>query len=95
MLFRSPVKTESKETAPPAKPAVEKAAEKTDDTSNTVKKVKPIGRAANDPRIAPQPVQNLQISTARPMPPALDANIVAMPDPNRPKMPRAANDPRN
>lgn len=90
-----PVKTESKETAPPAKPAVEKAAEKTDDTSNTVKKVKPVGRAANDPRIAPQPVQNLQISTARPMPPALDANIVAMPDPNRPKMPRAANDPRN
>ena len=60
-----------------------------------VEKVKPIGRASNDPRIAPQPVQNLQISTAKPMPPALDASIVAQPDPNRPKMARAANDPRN
>ena len=60
-----------------------------------VEKVKPLGRASNDPRIAPQPVQNLQISTAKPMPPALDASIVAQPDPSRPKMARAANDPRN
>ncbi|CAA0118937.1 ribonuclease E [Zhongshania aliphaticivorans] len=91
-----PVKVESDDKPSPAKPIAEKPTAKTNEPSTiAVKNTKPLGRATNDPRIAPKPIQNLQIGTASPRPPALDANIVAMPNPNRPKMPRAANDPRN
>ncbi len=56
--------------------------------------VKPVGRASNDPREAPKPVGTIEIVTARPQPPQLDATVMAQPDPNRPVLPRAANDPR-
>ena len=88
---KAPVAEEAK--APAPKPAPAKTAEPV--STATVEKVKPVGRAANDPRIAPQPVQNLQITTAKPTPPVLDAAIMALPDPSRPKLPRAVNDPRN
>ncbi|MBW2939215.1 ribonuclease E [Zhongshania aquimaris] len=88
---KAPVAEEAKEPAP--KPAPAKAAEPV--STATVEKVKPVGRAANDPRIAPKPVQNLQITTAKPTPPVLDGAIMALPDPSRPKLPRAVNDPRN
>lgn len=74
-------------------PTVVKAAEPV--AAAVVEQAKPLGRAANDPRTAPQPVKNTQISTANPVPPALDASVVAQPDQNRPQMPRAANDPRS
>ncbi len=57
--------------------------------------VRPEGRAANDPRVAPKPITEVKIDTGSPQPPVLDPNVMAQPDPNRPKMPRAANDPRN
>lgn len=56
---------------------------------------KPQGRAANDPREAPSPVEAVAITTSQPQPPALDPSVVAQPNPDRPKLPRAANDPRN
>ncbi|MEX1665834.1 ribonuclease E [Zhongshania arctica] len=94
------VETKAKEAAievPEAAPAIKPAPAKTAEpvAAPTVEQAKPLGRAVNDPRIAPQPVKNIQINTAKPMPPALDASVVAQPDPNRPQMPRAANDPRS
>nr|WP_317889749.1 ribonuclease E [Spongiibacter pelagi] len=71
------------------------AAETKIEAPAVIKPVKPIGRAANDPREAPRPVGAIEITTNRPMPPALDASLMAQPDPNRPVLPRAANDPRN
>lgn len=56
---------------------------------------KPQGRAANDPRVAPSPVGTVDITTAQPQAPVLDASVMAQPNPDRPKLPRAANDPRN
>ncbi|WP_373083220.1 ribonuclease E [Zhongshania sp.] len=86
----------------PIKPAAEKVpvpaakpATKAPTSEVVASKARPIGRAGNDPRIAPKPVQNLEIVTAQPMAPALDPSIIAQPSPNRPTMPRAANDPRN
>jgi ribonuclease E len=99
-LLKQSEPTEVSEPEPVAAktPAASKpAAAKTKETAlaPAVETVRPVGRAANDPRIAPQPLKDLQITTAKPLPPALDASIAATPDPNRPKMPRAANDPRN
>ena len=56
---------------------------------------KPQGRAANDPRVAPSPVSTVDITTAQPQAPVLDPSAIAQPNPDRPKLPRAANDPRN
>jgi ribonuclease E len=74
----------------PAAPRAEEAA-----ATTSTEQLRPMGRAANDPRVSPKPMTELQITTDRPQPPALDRNIVAQPDPNRPALPRAANDPRN
>ncbi|MDF1691638.1 MAG: ribonuclease E [Zhongshania sp.] len=67
----------------------------TKEAAPAVVKPRPVGRASNDPRIAPKPVQNLAIITAQLEAPALDSSILAQPNPDRPSMPRAANDPRN
>jgi ribonuclease E len=85
--------SEATEAPAAVKPAPAKAAEPV--AAPTDEQAKPLGRAANDPRTAPQPVKSVQINTANPMPPALDASVVAQPDPNRPSVARAANDPRS
>ncbi|MEX1670819.1 ribonuclease E [Zhongshania guokunii] len=86
----APVKAKTGAKAPP-KPAAKAAAT----TAPSAVKPRPVGRASNDPRIAPKPVQELNIITAQPKPPALDTSIIAQPSPDRPSLPRAANDPRN
>ena len=85
-----------------AKPAAEKASKpvskpvaKTPASETTAIKPRPVGRASNDPRVAPQPLKALEIVTAQPQTPKLDPSIIAQPSPNRPAAPRAANDPRN
>ncbi|WP_372861495.1 ribonuclease E [Spongiibacter sp.] len=77
----------------PAKQQGGKTAKAPSTTTSPV--AKPQGRAANDPRVAPRPVESVNITTAQPQPPALDPSVMAQPDPSRPKLPRAANDPRN
>ncbi|GAB3380918.1 hypothetical protein GCM10027567_26800 [Spongiibacter taiwanensis] len=62
---------------------------------SSTERVRPTGRAANDPRVAPKPVSQVDITTNRPRPPALDPSVMASPNPDRPVLPRAANDPRN
>lgn len=94
----------AKETSAPAEakaeaaaPVAEKpAAEPVEPTGQSANKLaKPEGRAANDPREAPAPVSEVAVSNSDPMPAALDASVMASPDPERPVAPRAANDPRN
>lgn len=73
------------------KPAAKKEAAK----EPSVVKPRPVGRASNDPRIAPKTLQAPEIITGKPKAPQLDPSIIAQPSPDRPSMPRAANDPRN
>lgn len=82
---------------PVSKPAQQagKAARPQGDVPSTPITVRPQGRAANDPREAPRTDFDFDVVTERPQPPALDPSLCAQPDPNRPAMPRAANDPRN
>lgn len=82
----------------PAEPQVAapvSASQPQGDVPSTPITVRPQGRAANDPREAPRTNFDLEIVTQRPQPPALDPKLTAQPDPSRPVMPRAANDPRN
>ncbi|WP_373088470.1 ribonuclease E [Zhongshania sp.] len=87
--------TPIKPTAERVSKPVSKPAEKTPAREPTIDKPRPVGRACNDPRVAPKPVKTLEIVTAQPQAPQLDPSIIAQPNPNRPAAPRAANDPRN
>tara|TARA_R110000772_G_scaffold244700_4_gene358013 strand:- start:16358 stop:19207 length:2850 start_codon:yes stop_codon:yes gene_type:complete len=95
------IETEA-DTSPQAKPAAEKIAKpvskpvaKTPASETAAVKPRPVGRASNDPRVAPKPLKALEIVTSQPQAPKLDPSIIAQPSPNRPAAPRAANDPRN
>ena len=90
-------KAEKAEKAVSDKPA--KAPEK-QERFETPKAPKPevariIGRAANDPREQPKPVTEVKIETGKPAMSELNPELVAQPDPDRPVLPRAHNDPRN
>ncbi len=93
------VATPSKASSKPAEvsaPAAKKPVVSSPVTpASTSAVARPEGRASNDPRVAPRPVETVTIITAQPQPPALDPSIVAQPSADRPKATRAANDPRN
>lgn len=76
---KAPTKTERVETPKAPKPEVTRI----------------IGRAANDPRELPKPVTEVEVTTGQPAISELNPELVAQPDPDRPVLPRAKNDPRN
>ena len=83
-----------------AAPAAPKATKAKDKPVETPKAPKPeaasiIGRAANDPREQPKPVTEVNIETGTPAMTKLDPEVIAQPEPDRPALPRAHNDPRN
>jgi ribonuclease E len=81
--------------APAPKPTAPKVIPVTESKAPAEVKPRPTGRVANDPRVAPQALQALEIVTAQPQPPALDSSVVAQPSANRQAVARAQNDPRN
>ncbi|MBO6751723.1 MULTISPECIES: ribonuclease E [Spongiibacter] len=90
-----PASTEPAAVAEPEAPAKKATTPQLEVAKPPVSVAKPKGRAANDPRVSPSPVEAVEITTGTPTPPALDPTLTAQPDPNRPTLPRAANDPRN
>ncbi|GAA4085589.1 ribonuclease E [Zhongshania borealis] len=91
-----PAAAEVEAAATPAPKAAPKPAAKKEAAKEpSVAKPRPVGRASNDPRIAPKALQAPEIINGNPQAPQLDPSIIAQPSPDRPSMPRAANDPRN
>jgi ribonuclease E len=81
------------EAAPPAsRPAPLVAA--TPVAAPAERKIRPVGRAANDPRISPRPVASVEIITETLHIDPSSFPPVPLPQPTRPRPPRAANDPR-
>jgi ribonuclease E len=58
------------------------------------RKIRPVGRPANDPRISPRPVASVEIITETLHIDPSSFPPVPLPQPTRPRPPRAANDPR-